>query len=212
MALRFQEVSDLILYEMYWLAAQPNSIEDIAPYDLPLAMDGRTSDSFFRIAIEKLATDGFIEKIGVMPDTFGITARGIEHVEKNLNDLESFLWDEHQRRRSDERGWAPAANRYVDLDHNSAEYREAVEAGEAVIEALRASNTYAEQDPADRDQRLGELEAGYRLIKAARVNPTTVKMILGGVLAYLATKFADEPIGELAKVAWSTLKQLLGIQ
>lgn len=211
MAMRYREVCDLILYELYWLSADTNSeLYDIAPNDLPFAMDGRVSDTFFRNAIEKLAQEGFIERVERLPDTFSITRRGMEYVDEQLDNIHSFLFNEHQLRPSDYSPSVPAAARFVELDHNSNSYKETIRTGEQVIEAVRASNEYANADKADQEQRLAELNAGYSLLRATRVDKAHVKSILIGVLAYLAAKFADEPIGELAKAAWEALKILIG--
>lgn len=105
----------------------------------------------------------------------------------------------------------PASDRFVQLDHNSQAYRQAIEAGEKLLREVRKSNSFAASTDDDKEQRIAELEAGYRLLTSKRVDASNVKLVLGGVLGYLATKFADEPIGELAKVAWNTVKSLLGL-
>jgi len=75
------------------------------------------------------------------------------------------------------------------------------------METVRDSNAFANSDELEKELRVAELEAGYRLLNSRRVNPNTVKVILGGALIYLATKFSDQMIGTLAKVAWEALKK-----
>ena len=140
----------------------------------------------------------------------GITSKGISYVDEQLDAEGSFLWEKHRKRSTEGGVQIPAAGRFVQLDHNSRQYKETMKAGEALIEAVRTSNEYGESNPQEREQRVAELEAGYRLLRAPRVNPIIVKGVLYGVLTYLITKFADEPIGELARVAWTALKQLFG--
>lgn len=212
MPLRHSQACDLVLYEMYWFAAQPDSVEDVEPEIIYDIFRDRTSEQFVSSAIEKLCDDELLERIGVLPDSYGITSRGLAYVDRQLDDVDSFLFLEHAERPSASESRIPAAGRFVELDHNSTQYQDAVNAGEALINAVRNNNRYGDTDPDGRDQRLAELEAGYRLLDTLRINPSTVKAVLTGVLAYLAMKFADEPIGELAKSAWSTLKVLLGIQ
>jgi hypothetical protein len=208
-----REVYDLTLYELYWMAADPDSREDIPPNDLfNLVLETRASFAFFEAALEKLGLDSMIERSGILPDTMQITNKGIYYVEGQLDEPDSFLWAEDQSRAADQRSGIPASDRFVRLDHNSAAYAGAIDAGNELIQAVRESNTYSEQDSPDKEQRLAELEAGYRLLSAERVNPHYAKSILLGVLAYLVGKFADEPIGELARVAWHTAKALLHIR
>jgi cell division protein ZapA (FtsZ GTPase activity inhibitor) len=110
-----------------------------------------------------------------------------------------------------ERRLAPAADRVVPLDHNSPDYFAATAALEQLIEVVRESNSYHESDPDDQNRRLGELEAGRRLLGSRWISMTTLKASLWGTIAYLASKFIDAPIGEAASLAWSTLKKLFGL-
>jgi cell division protein ZapA (FtsZ GTPase activity inhibitor) len=105
----------------------------------------------------------------------------------------------------------PLSGRAMALDHGAPRYREASAALEALIVVVRDSNSYRESDPADQERRLAELEAGRTLLKSRWVSPETVKATLWGTLAYLASQFADAPIGEAATAAWTALKRLLHI-
>ena len=106
---------------------------------------------------------------------------------------------------------APASDRIVGLDHNGPEYVEAVAALEALIVVVRESNSYRDADEADQERRLAELEAGKVLLKSRWVSKAAVKGALWGTLVYLASKFADAPIGETATTVWGALKRLLGL-
>jgi hypothetical protein len=103
----------------------------------------------------------------------------------------------------------PAADRIVPLDHNSPEYREAVNALEEVAEAVRSNNEYANEDPEDRNQRLVELEAAEKLLEAPRVSESAIKIFAIRTLRYLGDKFADHAIGLLAGAAITALLALL---
>lgn len=211
MALRYRKVCDLVLYELYWFMAEPYSTEGVQTGIIYELMSDETSHVFFETAVDYLKNGGYVVVTGALPETIGITGKGVSYVDNNIDDINSFLSGVHQQRLLREQHDIPAAGRYVELDHNKKEYKDAINAADQLMEAVRASNKYRDMDDADREQRLTELDAGYRLLNANRVNPTAVKAILFGVLTYLAAKFADEPIGELAKHAWSTLKKLLGI-
>ncbi len=105
----------------------------------------------------------------------------------------------------------PASDRIVNLDHNQLTYKEAVAAIEQLIDVVRESNSYRETDAADQERRVAELEAGRRLLGSCWISVATLKATLIGTLTYLASKFADAPIGEAAMWAWTALKHLLGL-
>ena len=104
----------------------------------------------------------------------------------------------------------PASDRTVALDHNSADYLEAIVSLDRLILIVRTSNIFLERDPADHERRLAELEAGRKLLESKLASVSTLRAVLLGTLAYLATKFADAPIGEAATAAWNALKALVG--
>lgn len=119
----------------------------------------------------------------------------------------------HGRIGSLERGdtMVPASDRIVDLDHNAPDYIETVTALEALIVIVRESNSYREEDKPDQERRLAELEAGRALLRSRWISLAVIKATIWGTLTYLAAKFVDAPIGEVASIAWSALKKLLGI-
>lgn len=104
---------------------------------------------------------------------------------------------------------APASDRVVRLDHNSAEYIEAVDAVQKVEEALEQANDYPDQE--DREQRIAEMSAGRRLFMAVRVRVDVVVGLLGRGLAWLATQFAGQIIGKLADLASAAIRVLLNL-
>jgi cell division protein ZapA (FtsZ GTPase activity inhibitor) len=105
---------------------------------------------------------------------------------------------------------APASDRVVALDHNQPAYNETLAAIGRVVAVVRESNRYRETDAADQERRIAELEAGRRLLGSRWVSVATVKAVLISTLTYLASKFADAPIGEAATWAWNALKHLIG--
>ncbi|MEP3431568.1 MAG: hypothetical protein ABJN98_22995 [Roseibium sp.] len=212
MALRQSEICDLILYELYELAADPNTEDDIPPFDFAdfLSFDDWYvfSHRFYELALDDISSLGRIEKTGVLPDHMGITDEGIRYVERELDDKDSLIFKHRLDRKSNGRDLVPASNRFVELDHNQTDYKDAVDAMDILKDALISSNSFP--DILDRDRRIGELEAGKRLLSEMRIDPNNVNAILYGTLAYLVTSFANEPIGELAKIAWEAVKKLFG--
>ncbi|MEX0810515.1 MAG: hypothetical protein WD044_17470 [Dongiaceae bacterium] len=104
----------------------------------------------------------------------------------------------------------PASDRIVSLDHNSRDYRAAIEALDRVVDEVRRSNEYAAWNLGDRDRRLADLSAGSALLGEKRVSSNRVRWILGATLMFLAEEFAGAPIGEAAQYAWTQLKSLMG--
>jgi hypothetical protein len=102
-----------------------------------------------------------------------------------------------------------AAEKTMDLDHCAPEYQKAVAALSGVTEAVRQNNEYASSEPEDREQRLAELEAGNRLLRAGRVRIAALMAVLGSALTALAVKFVDAAIGEAASEAVAALKALI---
>ena len=105
----------------------------------------------------------------------------------------------------------PASDRTVSLDHNSPAYGEVVENLEELKRAIESNNEYRETDVEDHERRLTDVESTLKLLENKRVNVNAMKAVAFGSLVYLAEKFAEHPIGELAKAAWDGLKALLGI-
>jgi hypothetical protein len=106
----------------------------------------------------------------------------------------------------------PASDRYVEVDHNSATYHEAIAALDAVVKEVRESNAYRESDPDDQEIRLVQLEAGSRILRnCKRVGVAVVSTLLLAPLAWLADKFLDQTIGAKAEATIQAIKALFGL-
>jgi hypothetical protein len=104
---------------------------------------------------------------------------------------------------------APASDRVVKLDHNSAAYREAIEALDQLEHALRTANDYPNDDE-DREQRIAEVSAARRLMQAIRVRVEALVMLLRPTVIQLVTKIKDNLITIAATAVVSGLIALLG--
>jgi hypothetical protein len=102
----------------------------------------------------------------------------------------------------------PASDRTVSLNHNSAPFKETDDALEALETALVQANDYPDED--DREQRIAEVSAMRRLIKAVRVRLVPVIELARPTLTYLTKQFANASIGKLASMAAGALGKLLG--
>lgn len=160
----------------------------------------------------------YFDKYGYVSDAFTmgggvdgglsvqLTAEGLEEAERLMAETEtSEIVGQHPE------AAVPASDRYVELDHNSPEFREATEAVRAVIERVRSDNEYNATDPEDKQQRLAELEAGSTLLKSIRVRAAAVTAVLVPPLRYLAKKFLDTAIGKAASIAVTAVMKLLGL-
>lgn len=103
----------------------------------------------------------------------------------------------------------PAADRIVELDHNSSIYQEALARVDELETVVGKANDYP--DPLDKDRHLAEIGAGKSLLKASRVKFSAIMAVLLPVLKYLARKFADNAVGILATAATVAILKLLRI-
>ena len=98
---------------------------------------------------------------------------------------------------------APASDRVVRIDHNSALYREAHGALMEVEEALRGDNEFP--DPELRNQILAEISAGRQLFEAPVVKVAIVLTVLGGALTTLSVAVPGLAVSILGAAAWAAV-------
>lgn len=103
----------------------------------------------------------------------------------------------------------PASDRFVEINHNAPETREAIDALKALRVALEQANDYPDQE--DKAQRIAEIEAGLVLIRAPRVRLEAIRSVVFRSAKYLAKKFTDASIGIVAKAVISAIAKLFGI-
>jgi hypothetical protein len=102
----------------------------------------------------------------------------------------------------------PASDRTVNLNHNSEPYREAVEALDELERALTEANDYP--DAEDKEQRIAEVSAARRLLKAARVRIGAVAVLLSSGIVYFTTQLTTTAVGKAASVVVDKIVALLG--
>lgn len=105
----------------------------------------------------------------------------------------------------------PASDRTVAVDHNSPGYSDVTNTLEELKRAIESNNEYRNSNIADHERRLTDVESTLKLLENKRVNVNAMKAVAFGTLVYLIEKFAEHPIGELAKAAWDGLKALLDL-
>jgi len=165
-------------------------------------------------------------------DMVSISPTGIRFVENQLSKKESYLsflkrgifveapeklgepvkaYIDLQVIETDSNNNAPASDRMVSINHNSAEYQQTETALTELMDKIRSNNEFNEREPNQRNQVLAELRAAQELIKADQVSTRKVDALVTGTFIYLIEKFADAPIGELASSTWALLKALIGL-
>lgn len=207
MPLRFFEVKDLVLYEAYWLFSFPEAPDDADESVFRMALEGETSERFFDAAFEKLLSEHLLERIGVLPNTYGITLEGIAYIDERIADPESFLSERHRGRDSTQVQFVPASGRYVGLDHNSEVYSDAIKKVEVAVRAIQESNAEVKYD---KDQIINELSAGQKLLQSTKVKVAAALAILISPLYTVYHDAAAEALKPHVLSAIRAIEALLG--
>ncbi len=103
----------------------------------------------------------------------------------------------------------PASNRIVQLNHNSQDYQNAVEAVDAVINAVAGDNEYGNEFPEEKETVVSALKAGRKLLDAKEVRPIALGHILFPVLQYIADNFTKGVIAALGATAMAAVMGLI---
>jgi hypothetical protein len=102
----------------------------------------------------------------------------------------------------------PASDRVVLLDHNSASYKELVDALGKLERAVRDLNDYP--DPKLKEQHIAEICAGQELLKPRYTRIAAVWGVLRAPLQFLMKQFAKIEVGHIANLVWKILVKLFG--
>ncbi len=104
----------------------------------------------------------------------------------------------------------PASDRYVELDHNSPEYKESIKAIDKVISAVDGDNEYGDRAPEEKAAIVAALRAGRELLTAAKVKISAVHAVLISSLQYVADNFTKGVVAALGAAAVGAVLKLLG--
>jgi hypothetical protein len=132
--------------------------------------------------------------LGDLPDEIGDTIAKILRLDEDLP--ENII---------------PASGRYVTLDHNSGEYRQAVRSVQDLIELVRVDNEYAEAAPDEREGVLATLRHGLAILSDRVTDLGAIRATLLRTAQYLVSKFGDAAIGAAATACLAAIGKLLGI-
>jgi hypothetical protein len=104
-----------------------------------------------------------------------------------------------------ERSTIPASDRFVRLDDNAPSYSEAISQLEKLITNAKEIRV---NDWPEKEGILASLSGTLESIRAKYVNKTAVMAAIGSVVSFIAIKFAEAPIAELANKTWDAIKAL----
>lgn len=145
----------------------------------------------------RITRDGIDEVAGWSETLYDDLLR--DHVVPVLLDDDS---DEPEDADDEEADWMP-----LPIDRSTAEYEEAIDALEAVVETIESDNGYAANDPGERNQIVWSLKEGLQAIKAHLPSWEQVQSMVIAPLKFIVEKFATSAMGEAAKAA---LPKILG--
>ncbi|WP_151115391.1 hypothetical protein [Hypericibacter adhaerens] len=201
----FQEVKEKVLFLIWNEAYDSNSAGHYHITSAQRFSPQDTSSLIARKAIQALIEEGLLERSEGWPEHFEISARGIEYVEAQLESswtvIGQYAEEEAQaplRASAPEQAdtWQP-----LKIDRQQPEYQEVVNSVEAALEAIRGDNGYATSQADEREQIVTAIQTGLDRIKHAFPTRAEIKALLLDPLKFVARKFAEMTIGELAKVA-----------
>ncbi|MCR9140433.1 MAG: hypothetical protein NXI27_31065 [Alphaproteobacteria bacterium] len=190
----------------------PRSMVGSGRLDWPVNRDQRLGGQL--VLLEQLAT-GDLEPTDF---AFNFFYSGDTNINSTVGEMANVLFEPHSRelkryllRAIDEAEaafeYVPAADRLVSLDHNSPQYKEAIDAVSTVQEKLRENN---EIDPEDKIRVEVEIRSGLDILAAPKTRIEAAKTLLLGALGWLAMEFASSAVGVVADNAIKAVSALLG--
>lgn len=212
---RFGVLIDVVLYKLYVETVSGDS-SWFDHGDIGKLFDGSASKGYVAKCLDALAGKQLVEaSVG----GYSITEDGILYVEKHLEDRESVVfnyknhgdpWLEKQSvgpRDEDE----PANSSVIDLqedewqplpiDRESPDYEEAIGTLDEAIGVVAGNNGYAESEPDERDNIVEMLRQGQTAITERQPSRAQIIALVLQPLNFLARKFSESAIGEIAKIA-----------
>ncbi len=157
------------------------------------ALPPNASGAFLERVLGGLITEKLVEQGGtdlLRKDLYALTEHGIREAETLL---------ERRGHSVDEYEPAPDSDLILSRIHNPKAHSE-VSQGLADLKAeIEKSNSFDSELDGDGDLVETEIAAATTLLTAERVRVSRLKALIVPTLRYLAKKFADQAIGELAK-------------
>ena len=232
--MNFSEMQDRFLIRIYHLTMRGISkgkyslsfLSDICPETIPTSLTKKILQGLKESGLVETTDEVWNEDDGEFETVYEATAKGLGYIDQ-IND---FFWGLKEEFKQDN-VWAlnvlesgkthgnnvathvdiPASDRIVALDHNSPDYKNTVEAVDAVINAVAGDNEYGDSTPDEKETVVTALRAGRKFLDAAEARVSALKAMLISPLQYIADNFAKGTIAALAAKAVTAVAKLLGI-
>jgi hypothetical protein len=179
--------------------------------------DGSVSKGYVEKCLVALVNKQLVEEESMVG--YSITGSGILSVEQQLEDRDSDIFnfekfgeawlDKHSigARDIDESGkssefglqedeWEP-----LPIDRESPDYEEAIGTLDEAIGIVAGNNGYAESEPDERNNILFSLRQGQTALTERQPSKAQINALVLQPLYFLARKFSESAMGEIAKIA-----------
>lgn len=157
------------------------------------ALPPTTSGAFTQRALDALISEKMVEQGGsdlLRKDLFALTEHGIRAAEDLLKSRGLEI-EEYEP--------APESDQILSRIHHPGEHAAVNEGLKQLRSEIEKSNSFNEELEGNGDLIEAEISAASTLMSAERVRLSRLKGLVLPTLKYLAKKFADQSIGELAK-------------
>ena len=168
-------------------------------YNLPYKPGWGSRAAELLLDSDMIVYDSVVDSPEGAESTFKFSKEGLLRAER-LMDEEPELFEEVQSSQS-------APGKVLRFNIESSAHKEAVSALNELSEKVQQTNNY-EEFADDKEMRVGELQAGKRMLVSGEAREEALQALLVKCLKYFAEKFTDHAIGELAK---TTLTKLLAL-
>jgi DNA-binding PadR family transcriptional regulator len=194
MAIPFETIREsvlLILYD-YMLTSDHDGFW----YSVPAvqeALPTNASGAFVQRALDGLIVEKLVEQGGsdiLKKDLFALTDQGIRAAEDVLEKKGSSIEDYEP---------APESDLILSRIHNPEAFLEITKGLDDLKTEIQRSNSFANEASDAAELVEAEISAAGTLMGADTVRISRLKSLIVPTLKYLAKKFADQSIGELAK-------------
>jgi hypothetical protein len=163
----------------------------------------------FKGFLGALGSTGTNDTYDVTVDGYKIARKGIEEVNSFSDEAYEILMTEIKivqptEKKIESDKWEP-----LPLDRQSTEFTKAVEATDIALKEIEGSNGYAGTSPDERNSVVETIKSNLKNLKEGLISKGQIIEGLIKPLTFVASKFAEASIGELAKRAANFLWHLI---
>lgn len=183
-------------------AVESISSQFVPPFVRLIEGSSESANSYAREVDEKLST------LGQSRDSWLIHSISNRPTKLNRQEVESYynrelnIRDESTQYNTDDAfGFEKDEWQPLPIDRDSELYKEAMEAATAALREIESSNGYAVDSPDERSAIVATVKGNLEAVKVGSPNRQSVVHGLLKPLQYIAKKFVDSTLGEIAKLA-----------